>query len=118
MSDTVQASLNLSVNTTAITDNKQYDYTATLSGNFQSAGLQNITTDYAALTFTDVSATDYGPAVLHNTDAVNYIKYGSSNGEFTLLAGEFAHVRLTPGTSIYAKAPTAAVKLAKYLLGK
>lgn len=118
MADEVSVSLSLSVNSTNFTDSKNFDFTDTLASQFVAAGIQTITTAYAALTIGDMASTDTGLCLLHSLDVNNYILYGSTAGEFKLDPGEFAFVRINPGKTIQAMANTANVKVEKYLLGK
>lgn len=118
MADSISAQLSLYVDTTGSEDNKSWNFDNTPSKTFKAAGFQIVTTDYGALTIGDMASTDQGLGVLENLDAANYINYGSTNGEFKLLAGEFAFVRLTPGSTIQARANSASVKINKYLLSE
>lgn len=118
MSDQIIANLNLNVQSSNLTDNKSYNFTDLLTLQALASGVQIATTAYTALTIGDMASTDIGIAILHNLDTNNYLLFGSTLGEFKLDAGEFAFVRINPGTTLQIQANTANVKLEKYILGK
>lgn len=118
MADQAQANLSLNVASSLFSDNKLWNFTDTLAGQFQAAGIQTITTAYGAVTIGDMASTDVGLAVFHNLDSANYIEYGSTNGEWRLNPKQVAFARINPGATIQAKANSAAVKIAKYIIGK
>jgi hypothetical protein len=118
MSDQITATLNLDVQSSNLTNNKSYYFTDLLSLQALAAGVQIVTTNYAALTIGDMASTDVGCLLLSNLDTNNFINYGSTLGEWKLDPGEFAFMRMSPGITIQARANTANVKIEKYLLGK
>ncbi len=74
-------------------------------------GYQTIGTTEETIPTSEI--TTLGWAVFRNLDSTNYIELGFSTGVYgvRLKAGEIATFRLNPGTTIYAKANTAACKL-------
>lgn len=75
------------------------------------ASVQTINTSATeALTTGDIST--LGTIYLRNTDSTNFVTFGTSIGQiFKLKAGEWAWARIKPGSTVYAQADTAAVKL-------
>jgi len=118
MANQVTAQLSLNIESTNFTDNKNFEFTNVLTKQGLAHTIQEITTDYAAIGIGSLASTDAGICVFHNLDANNYILYGSTAGEFKLLAGGFAMLRHNTGITIQAKAPTAVVKLEQYLLAE
>jgi hypothetical protein len=118
MSDQIIANLNLNVQSTRLTDSKQFNFTDLLAAQFMASGIQVATTAYAALTIGDMASTDIGVMVLQNLDTNNYCLYGSTLGEFKLDPSDFHFVRVNPGKTIQIMANTANVKVYKYIVGK
>lgn len=117
MSDQINASLNLFVQSTGFADNKSFNFTDLLSRQAMCSGIQIATTVYTALTIGDMASSDVGVMVLHNLDTNNYCLFGSTLGEFKLDQQEFAFIRLNPGKTIQIMANTANVRVEKYLVG-
>lgn len=118
MTDQLTANLSLSLDSTTIKDDKNWDLTATLTQVLQAIGTQIITTSHAAITIGDLASTDVGLCVLYNCDPTNYIEYGSTLNEWRLNPGEFAFARINPSKTIQAKANSASVKIEKYIVAK
>jgi hypothetical protein len=118
MSDQIMVNLSLNVQSSGLTDNKNYNFTDMLATQALASGVQVATTNFAALTIGDMASTDIGVIVLHNLDTNNYLTYGSTLGEFKLDPLEFAFNRVNPGVTLQIRANTANVKVEKYILGK
>lgn len=79
-------------------------------------GVANIGTTEETVSLAELST--YGYCCIRNLDATNYVQFGFSTTVYgiRLKAGEFAVFRLEPGCTLYAKANTAACKVAIYAL--
>lgn len=117
MADQVNVSINLFVQSTGYSDNKNYNFTDLLTRQALCSGMQIATTVYTPVTIGDMASSDVGIMILHNLDTNNYCLFGSTLGEFKLDQQEFVFMRLNPGKTVQIMANTANVKFEKYLLG-
>ena len=115
MADEVSLSYTLNINNNNLKYFASENYNAdqsTLGG--PSNGVQNIGTSSEAIGITDI--TSLGFAKFKNLDLVNYVEVGIEVAAtfypvIKLLSGESCVVRLSPSTTLYARANTAAVNL-------
>lgn len=77
-------------------------------------GFVTVGTSEESVAFGELSTQGY--LVIHNLDTTNYIRWGFSTGVYggRLKAGEYAILRLNPGSTLYLIANTAACKVHVY----
>jgi hypothetical protein len=74
-------------------------------------GYQTIGTTEETISLSELGT--IGVCYIRNNDATNFVDFGVATTSYMirLKAGEFAWIRLKPGSTIYAKADTAACKV-------
>lgn len=77
-------------------------------------GYVTIGTSEESIAFGELSTQGY--LIIHNLDATNYVRWGFATGVYggRLNAGEYAILRLNPGSTLYLIANTAACKCHVY----
>lgn len=114
MANEISAAATLRLTNGLTTDSKSVTFNADQAGNAYQAGVQTVGTSEETIVKGDVGT--IGFVWLRNTDATNYVEFGSTTGVYDtkLKAGEASIMRWN-GTNVLAKANTSSVEV-EYLI--